>query len=267
MSITKVWGIGALILVAVVTTLGWLLGIAPQLENARLARASLVETQTVNAVQERALAEIKEQYEGIDGLRRELADLQEAVPGEAHLAELFSQLNSLATSRGVAFTSFTAGEAQAYAPQAVAAGVVPPVDGGAVEGGGTVEGGSAEGAEPAAAAVAPEIVLTAPDGTPAPPVPVVSPLVTASNFVAITVTMEVSGGESNVLSFLEGVQSTDRLVLLSDFSTSRGGTSEYTARMTGIIYVLVDPSAADRPADGAADAPATDPEGIEAAAP
>ncbi len=79
----------------------------------------------------------------------------------------------------------------------------------------------------------------------------VSPLVTADNFVAITINLTVVGSQAQVMEFVSDLQFGTRLFLVTKLTvaqeqTTTGGDGEtagYTGSITGYVYVLVDPSA------------------------
>ncbi len=95
---------------------------------------------------------------------------------------------------------------------------------------------------PAKPEIDPDLVVVPQDGAEegaagdgeAAPVPVddpafvTNPLITAENFVAIPVSIEISGEYSAILNFVKGLQSRDRLFLVSTLSTAReNGSSEH----------------------------------------
>ena len=247
MNSTRIWSVGAALLITVILALGWLLGISPKLAEAQLADAALLETQAVNAGHELRLAEIKEQFEGLDELKEELDELQTALPSGADLPDLLDELDALGRANQVSYDNFTASEAQAYLAPApgTAAPPVPTVPAEPTE---TTQADTTEAAAAAEPAVPTTVADPASEAGPtdtAAATPAVSPLVTESNFVAVTITLQVKGNESNVMGFLDGLQSTDRLVLVTDFSLSNEGETagQTTAQITGLIYVLLDPNA------------------------
>ncbi len=98
--------------------------------------------------------------------------------------------------------------------------------------------------------------FTASDGQKYIPAPGMKPnsLVTADNFVAITIQLTVEGTRAQVIDFVSDLQNGQRLFLISKLnieskaegtSTDEEGneTSGYTGSITGYVYVLVDPSA------------------------
>ena len=208
MNVNRLWVIGAVLLMTVTALMGWSLGIAPKLGESRdaMAERALVETQ--NASYELQLAALKEQFEGIDGLRVDLADLRQAVPQGANIPQFVGQLDSIAVQNAVALTSITVSDAQTYvAPVATAPAPV-------------------SASEDAAATDA-----TADATTDA----------TAENLIAVPVSLSVEGGYQNVLDFINGLQQGDRLVTVSAFSTGSAADASgtVTGTVTALIYVLL----------------------------
>lgn len=80
-----------------------------------------------------------------------------------------------------------------------------------------------------------------------------NPLVTADNFVAITIDLTVTGTRGQVIDFLNDLQYGDRLFLVTKLTVAQdqsgssgseeGAVGGYTGTITGFVYVLVDPSA------------------------
>jgi len=97
--------------------------------------------------------------------------------------------------------------------------------------------------------------FTAGDAQPYTPVESTSPrlvttnsLVTAENFVAIDVSVSVTGDESRVMNFINGLQTGSRLFLVTDLALTQtladsdSSTSSDTAQaaISGLVYVLLD---------------------------
>lgn len=72
----------------------------------------------------------------------------------------------------------------------------------------------------------------------------VSPLVTADNFVAITIGLTVEGTRAQVISFVNDLQYGDRLFLVNKVTLGQDTAepTKYQGSITGFVYVLVDPS-------------------------
>ncbi len=83
-----------------------------------------------------------------------------------------------------------------------------------------------------------------------------NPLVTPENFVAIPMTLNVTGAPDRVMDFVQGVQTGDRLFLVTALNLAEDETGDaYSAKVEGYVYVLLDkPLAAPKTVD-AAEAP------------
>ena len=75
------------------------------------------------------------------------------------------------------------------------------------------------------------------------PVPETNALITGENFVVVPVSVEIVGSWQQTLNFIKGLQSAERLLLVTDVDTSRdGGEDLFKTTIGGSIYVLHDPS-------------------------
>ncbi|MCS0498631.1 type 4a pilus biogenesis protein PilO [Protaetiibacter mangrovi] len=74
-----------------------------------------------------------------------------------------------------------------------------------------------------------------PDGAPKP---VTDSRISGDNFLLVPVTLSVSGGWNEVLAFTHGVQTGDRLMLVTKVTTSGDGTT-FTTTLNGTMYVLL----------------------------
>jgi len=70
------------------------------------------------------------------------------------------------------------------------------------------------------------------------PVPVTDQRINENNFVLIPVSIEVSGGWNEVLNFVNGVQTSTRLVLATQLDTTATGDGAYQSTITGVMYAL-----------------------------
>lgn len=91
------------------------------------------------------------------------------------------------------------------------------------------------------------------DGAPAP---VTDQRINDGNFVLIPVSIEVSGGWAETLNFVNGVQTSTRLVLANQLDTASTGTGAYTTTITGVMYALQ--RAGSAPSAGDTEAAATE---------
>ncbi|WP_241983482.1 type 4a pilus biogenesis protein PilO [Cryobacterium tagatosivorans] len=241
----RMWVLGAVLLIGIVAVLGWMLGISPKLSDAKEAKAQQATVETQNTEFEAQLVKLKKQFESIDDLRDELAGLRESVPSDPDMAAFVGQLDTMAGKHRVTLTQITVSDAQPYVPVIAAPAAEPaPAEGAAT--------GDAAAAAPvdaaAAAAAAAEAAAAA-----AVPAPVVNPLVTAQNFVAVPISVEVNGRYDDVLAFVAGLQKGKRLVMVTTFKTSEEEDSgNVTGTITAFVYVLIDPNAATPAAEATA---------------
>ena len=121
--------------------------------------------------------------------------------------------------------------------------------------------------------------FTAGDGQPYTPVKsttltasTTNPLVTPENFVAIEVGVTVTGNDANIMRFIDGVQTGDRLFLVTSLTLGQdksdaAATSKtpppaaFKATIRGFVYVLLDKPATPAKTGAAATTPATAPKG------
>ena len=226
MNVNRLWVLGAVLLMSVVALMGWSLGISPKLGEARDATAERVAVEAQNTSYELQLATLKQQFESIDDLRVDLADLRESVPQGANIPQFVGQLDSIALQNTVKLTTITVSDAQSYAA-ALATTAAPE---------------AAPPAAGAAAAAVPAAGATAAADAAVPVAPVVTP---ADNLIAIPISLSVEGGYQNVLDFISGLQQGERLVTVSAFGTtaSADAPSMVTGTITALVYVLLNGAA------------------------
>jgi hypothetical protein len=256
--------IGTALISIIALMLGWLLGVSPKLAEAAVDDRERTNVEAQNLVHEAELAALIKQFEGIDDIRDRLDDLRESLPPGADLPRFIRQLSALGANSGVAITDLTTGSAISYVPT-VSDVPAAPVDGeGMVEGEALVEG---------EAPVEGEALVADPATTAGQPV-VTSSLVTAENFILIPFTVQTAGGYEGTLGFLKGLQTGERLYLVTNLGVAtvavegapaaRGvagipASLSYETTITGYLYVLVDPTyvppvEGDSDGDGVADA-------------
>ncbi|WP_431278139.1 hypothetical protein [Leifsonia poae] len=226
---TRLWIIGSAVAMVAIVALGWVVGIQPQLSAASAADAQTAQVEALNQKNALALAELQKQYKDLPALKAQLAALASSVPGDVQMPAFMDEMTAVASGAGVTVAKWTAADGQAYtAPVAPAAAAAAPAAG-----------------STATPAPTPAPGTPAPTPTPAVPVkvaglpPVMSTLITSDNFIASPVTVSVSGPYANVLTFLKGAQSGQRLFLVTGFVTkaSTVGTG-VDATISGLIYTL-----------------------------
>ncbi|WP_174722242.1 hypothetical protein [Cryobacterium lyxosi] len=235
MTTTKWWLVGAMLVIAIVVMAGFTLGISPKLEEVGVARATRTAALAQNEAYELQLAALQREFDGLETVQDELAVLRAAIPEGAALPAFIGQLDAIAGRTSVTVTEFTSADAMPYVP------VVPAPDATAPD---ATEPDTTEPDATVPDATVPD--ATAPDtdtdgaGSAAP-----SPLVTAENFIAVPVTISVTGSFDAVLDFLEGLQNGQRLMTVTSFSSgtpSADVPDRVTGQIAGIVYVLLDAS-------------------------
>jgi Tfp pilus assembly protein PilO len=88
------------------------------------------------------------------------------------------------------------------------------------------------------------------------PNPVTDARITGENFLLVPITLAVSGGWNEVLAFTHGMQTGDRLMLVTKVGTI-ANEGQFTTTLSGAMYVLIRP---DAPAPATADDEASDPD-------
>lgn len=250
MNTNRIWVLGAVLLVGVAVVLGWMLGISPKLDEARTAKEERISVETQNTGYEAQLTTLKKQFESIGDLKDELAELRQAVPSGADIPVLVGQLDSIAEDHGVTLTSINVSDAQPYTPTIAAAPAADPAADPAAE-------TAAANADTAPAAP----TAATGDGAASPAAPAGSASITAENFVAIPIAIDVAGTYQDVVDFIDGLQNGNRLVMVNTFITtepkdavastdpnapaaSASSSNEITASINAFVYVLLDPDSA-----------------------
>ena len=223
MTTTRWWTAGAVLVMALLVALGWILGIAPRLAEAQAADDERVGVETLNATYEQTLVKLKQLDEDLPALTTQLDELEAALPPDAQVSTLLGQLNALAAESGIELTSITAGVPEKFGAAAEAAAALAPVP--------PVEAPAPEEGEDAAA--------VAPDAETVAPAP--------ENFVSVPISVEFTGDPVALLAFVEKVQYGTRLFLVEalDITYDGGGGK---VKIDGFVYVLTDPPVADETA-------------------
>ncbi|TFB87091.1 hypothetical protein E3O44_08055 [Cryobacterium algoricola] len=217
----RIWMIGSVLVMVAVVGLGLLLGIQPQLAAVATADDARVGVEATNASQAAVLAKLQADFAGIDTLKADLVPLEASVPSGTQMPRFVNQLDALAKSTSVTLTGMTVADAVPYAAPAPLAS--------------TGTAGTA--------------VVAAP--------PVTNSLITATNFASLAVQITVVGSFDHSLDFVNGLQSGERLFLVTGLTTSKAeadpaakgkASTDVTAVITGFVYVLVPPATAATPA-------------------
>ncbi|TFD30319.1 hypothetical protein E3T40_15055 [Cryobacterium sp. TMT1-19] len=261
MDLNRLWVFGTVILIGAAAVLGWVLGVAPKLDEAQLADADREIVETQNSAYEAQVSTLKKKFDSIVSLRTDLSSLRMAVPSAAEIPDFVAQLDTIAQQHQVTLTSILVSDAQPYVPVVAVAPVEPVAE-------------PAEESQPAPtpapiAVAAPTAAEVAAALAPQP-----NELITGTNFVSVPISLSVTGSYGNVLDFLESLQKGTRLVMVTTFATSEGSattpasggpipaaavgteatetaviSTDVVASIAGLIYVLLDPAASPTPAE------------------
>lgn len=220
----RLWIIGSVLVMVVVVVLGWLVGIQPQLDAISADAEEQATVEVTNAGHAALLAKLKEDFKDIDKLNAELASLDASVPAGTEIPAFVDQLDALAVGTQVILSGITVADAQPYTP--VTAPLAPVA-------------GSGSTPTPAPSAT------SAPVPTAGIP-PVTNAKISADNFATIAVQITVKGDYTNVLNFVNGLQTGTRLFLVTGLATaaSTDHPGAVEANISGLIYARVTPAPA-----------------------
>jgi hypothetical protein len=215
----RIISLASILVMLLIPVIGWFLVAQPQLAAASTADQQRVGMEAQIAATSAIVAKLKEDSANLPELNDDLDELRTSIPAGVDPSGYIDGLDALARLNHVSITSLTVADPMAYTP------ATPPVDPNAV-----VEDAPAEGDG------------TTPVEPVAPPDPAIftSPLIDSTNFVAIPVTIEISGEWAAALAFIDGLQSTDRLFLVTGLDTAHAesGSTTVTAKISGFIWAI-----------------------------
>ncbi|WP_395640470.1 hypothetical protein [Pseudolysinimonas sp.] len=107
---TRIWTFGAVLVIAGILALGWLLGISPLLSSTAAADAERASVEAQNLTQRAQLAVMKADFENLDVIAEELAPLELSIPGDERTEVFAATVESFAAANQVALTSYVASE-------------------------------------------------------------------------------------------------------------------------------------------------------------
>ena len=228
MTANKLWIIVLALASVVVVALGWTVGVQPQIDSAVAADQQRIAVVSENAKHAADLAQLKEQFEDIASLRRELAELRQGIPARADDDGVVDMIDAVAAQLGVTVVSVNWGESTFY-QAAVSAGVAAPV---APPTGDEAEGDSA---------TPPPVVIPSEDPT-AGVVQVAKADVdalTAGSLVALPVSITVNADSGQLLQFITRLSESKRLFLVTGATLTPGSEQGPGAStIDGLVYFL-----------------------------
>lgn len=113
---TRLWSIGAVVVMVAIVALGWVAAIQPQLDAASAADAQTSKVEQTNTASSLVLAQLQKDYKNLPALKSKLAALQTSVPKEQSIPSFVDELSALASANGLTITNWTATDGQPYAP-------------------------------------------------------------------------------------------------------------------------------------------------------
>lgn len=211
-------------LMAVLVAAGWFLVAQPQLAAASTANATLAGVQSQSAATQATIKRLISQQKDLPKLTKDLAALRVSIPDSADSSAYITGLDALAAESGVTITELTLDNPLVYSSPAPAA---PPTTAGATP---------APTPTPSASTTK---ALATKGWTPP-----TDSRITGANFIAIPVSVTTTGSWATTLTFLKGLQSGQRLFLITGLSTELDQSGVLKATAKGYIYVLIDPASA-----------------------
>lgn len=218
----RILSLASILAMLVIPLLGFLLVAQPQLDAASLADQQRADMEAQIAASAAVVAQLKADSDNLPALNDDLDALRTSIPFKVNSDSYIDGLDAIAILAGVSITGLTVDASRAYTPAA------PQVDPTAAAPDADTEGDTPD-AEATEAPVPPV----------ADPAIVTSPLIDSTSFVTVPVTVTVKGEFAPILSFVEGLQSSPRLFLVSDLDiTTEAESTTMIANIAGFIYVI-----------------------------
>lgn len=127
----RLWIIGTVVLIAILLLGTYLLAVAPLIATTSSNATETAAVQAQNDAHEQTLLDLQDKFAHIEDLRKDLAEVQEAVPPTAAQSPLIDEIGDIALAHGVTVNVITFSDPTAYVPgdstdpevQAAAAGL------------------------------------------------------------------------------------------------------------------------------------------------
>ena len=222
----RIISLASILAMLLIPVMGFFLVAQPQLDAATVADQQRADMEAQIAASAAVVAQLKDDSENLPQLNADLNALRTSIPFKVDSDGYIDGLDALAKLAKVDITALTVDASRAYTP------AVPATDpsAGAPD---ANAGGETEGETPDPAAT------QAPVAPVEDPAIVTSPLIDSTTFVTVPVTVTVDGKFPQILKFVQGLQSSPRLFLVTDLDiTSLEGGSDMTANIGGVIYVI-----------------------------
>jgi Tfp pilus assembly protein PilO len=217
----RIISLASILVMLIIPVIGWFLIAQPQLAAASSADEQRADMESQIEASSAVVAQLKADSAQLPKLNDLLNKLRTSIPAGVDSSGYIDGLDALAQYNGVAITALTVEEPTNYEP------ATPPVDPNAV-----VPEDAEASEEGETAPVAPPPVVD--------PAIVTNPLISSSNFVAVPVTITVAGEWSAILNFVDGLQSSPRLFLVTSLATGvvDGDPSRLNGNIGGYIYAI-----------------------------
>jgi hypothetical protein len=248
MAIPRMRLILAVVLSLAIVVLGWVLGAAPQLTAASLARADRAVVETQNDGHRVRLVQLQDQFSRIDETRAELAALQRQVPTGNQLPDFVDDVTAIAVAHSVEVMQYTAEES--LSPIELQAAIAPA---------------PATPAAPEPAVAEPAVPESAASSAMVPaPTSTTATRLTPQNLFAIPISLSLRGTDTNVRAMLADLQGAPRLFFVTSATLVAGpvdggvdaSDDANLSEVRGYVYVVPvsapSPTVSPAPVGGAA---------------
>ena len=186
----RLWLGGGAAIAILIVLLGWFVVIDPELSAAASTRAETDAAQARNAVMAAKNDALKAQNDNVAALRTSLEELLAALPSDDGLPAFTRQLSEQAGT-SVVLTSIVVGAVAPVAAEVAATGITPAIET-------TIEAGTTTGAPPQ----------------------------TSTDLLQVTITVAATGLGSDLLTFLQKIQTGPRRVLVTGSQLTPSGDAE-----------------------------------------
>jgi len=186
----RLWLGGGTAVAVMIVLIGWFLVIDPELSAAATTRAETEAAQAQNVLMGAKNDTLKAQNDNVAALRTSLEELLAALPSDDGLPAFTRQLSEQAGT-SVVLTSIVVGAVAPVAAEVAATGITPAIET-------TIEAGTTTGATPQ----------------------------TSTDLLQVTITVAATGLGSDLLTFLQRIQTGPRRVLVTGSQLTPSGDAE-----------------------------------------
>lgn len=216
MTENRIWTFGAAVVILGIIGLGWLLGISPKLAEADAATEARVLVDQENAAHAATLVVLREQFENLDELEKQLEELQQELPGEADVEGFIEYTVGVAAQAGVVISTITALESAPYGAGSL--------------GEQSAEAPPADPVDPPAEGEATSSAPPSESGTPE-----------TTGLYSIGMSVAVEGSPEQVMAFSRLLQENKRIFLATQVTFDSGGAGILGGTISGHLFVLGSP--------------------------